>query len=159
MNREPVYISGLQKRMFFLSFGAAFISAFTQSVAVLADNLIVCTWMGENEIAAKTLAGPFYYILEIFAAGLAVGLQVVCAESFGAGKLDRVNRLFDQVFLLAAASMSVLTVLSLAFAPQMTALWGHGRSADLCRAVYQRAFMGDRALCALLHHGAHRHHG
>ena len=48
MNREPVYISGLQKRMFFLSFGAAFISAFTQSVAVLADNLIVCTWMGKT---------------------------------------------------------------------------------------------------------------
>lgn len=123
MNKR-IYISKIQQRMFFLSFATAFIAAFTQTLAVLIDNIIVCAFYGETEIAAVTVAGPFFYILEIPAAGLAVGIQTVCAKNIGAGQVDKVNRLFNQLFFFIGAVMLVLTVLSFLFTPQMAVMFG-----------------------------------
>lgn len=123
MNKR-IYISKIQQRMFFLSFATAFIAAFTQTLAVLIDNIIVCAFYGETEIAAVTVAGPFFYILEIPAAGLAVGIQTVCAKDIGAGQVDKVNRLFNQLFFFIGAVMLVLTVLSFLFTPQMAVMFG-----------------------------------
>ena len=123
MNKR-IYISKIQQRMFFLSFATAFIAAFTQTLAVLIDNIIVCAFYGETEIAAVTVAGPFFYILEIPAAGLAVGIQTVCAKDIGAGQVDKVNRLFNQLFFFIGAVMLALTVLSFLFTPQMAVMFG-----------------------------------
>ena len=123
MNKR-IYISKIQQRMFFLSFATAFIAAFTQTLAVLIDNIIVCAFYGETEIAAVTVAGPFFYILEIPAAGLAVGIQTVCAKNIGAGQVDKVNRLFNQLFFFIGAVMLALTVLSFLFTPQMAVMFG-----------------------------------
>ena len=123
MNKR-IYISKIQQRMFFLSFATAFIAAFTQTLAVLIDNIIVCAFYGETEIAAVTIAGPFFYILEIPAAGLAVGIQTVCAKDIGAGQVDKVNRLFNQLFFFIGAVMLALTVLSFLFTPQMAVMFG-----------------------------------
>jgi len=75
--RNGIYISRIQRRMFLLAFATAFAAAFTQTLAVLIDNVIVCTFYGETEVAAVSLAGPFFYLLEIPAAGLAAGIQTV----------------------------------------------------------------------------------
>ena len=119
-----IYISKIQRRMFFLSFATAFIAAFTQTLAVLIDNIIVCAFYGETEIAAVTLAGPFFYILEIPAAGLAAGIQTVCAKDIGAGQVEKVNRVFNQLFFFIGAVMVALTVLSFLLTPQMVFLFG-----------------------------------
>ena len=132
IDRSRIYISDLQRRMFFRAFVTAFAAAFTQTLAVLIDNVIVCACYGETEIAAAALAGPFFYLLEIPAAGLAAGLQTVCAKELGAGRIDRVNRLFSQVFSLAAGVMAVLTVLAFLSVPQMAVLFGaRGKTAGL----------------------------
>lgn len=122
--QNRIYISDLQERMFFRAFVTAFAAAFTQTLAVLIDNVIVCACYGETEIAAAALAGPFFYLLEIPAAGLAVGLQTVCAKELGAGRIERVNRLFNQVFSLLAGGLVVLTVLSFLGVRQMAFLFG-----------------------------------
>lgn len=119
-----IYISKIQRRMFLLSFVTAFIAVFTQTLAVLIDNIIVCAFYGETEIAAVTLAGPFFYILEIPAAGLAAGIQTVCAKDIGAGQVDKVNRVFNQLFFFIGAVMVALTALSFLFTPQMAFLFG-----------------------------------
>lgn len=124
MNRKRIYISDIQRRMFFLSFATAFIAVFTQTIAVLIDNIIVCAFYGEKEIAAVTLAGPFFYMLEIPAAGLAAGIQTVCAKEIGAGRVDQVNRIFNQIFFFIAAVMAALTVLSFLLVPKMAYLFG-----------------------------------
>lgn len=131
-NRDRIYISSIQKRMFFLAFATSFVAVFTQTLAVLIDNVIVCAFYGEAEIASVILAGPFFYLLEIPAAGLAAGIQVVCAKELGAGRVDRVNRLFNQIFLLSAAVLTILTVLSFLSAPQLAVLFGaRGNTAGL----------------------------
>ena len=111
MGSKGIYISRIQRRMFFLSFVTAFAAVFTQTLAVLIDNVIVCTFYGETEIAAVALAGPFFYLLEIPAAGLAMGIQTVCARDLGAGRIDKVSRQFTQIFFFSAAVLAVLTVL------------------------------------------------
>jgi len=110
--------------MFFLSFATAFTAVFTQTLAVLIDNIVVCAFYGEVEIAAVTLAGPFFYMLEIPAAGLATGIQTVCAKELGAGEVDKANRLFNQVFFFLAIIMGVLTGLSFLLVPQMSVWFG-----------------------------------
>ena len=124
MNKNQIYISSIQRRMFFLSFATAFIAAFTQTLAVLIDNIIVCAFYGETEIAAVTLAGPFFYMLEIPASGLAAGIQTVCAKEIGAGRVEKTNRIFNMLFFFIAAVTLALTVLSFLFVPQMTVLFG-----------------------------------
>ena len=124
LSRSSIYISRIQKRMFFHSFVTAFIAAFTQTLAVLIDNVIVCAFYGETEIAAVALANPFFYLLEIPATGLAAGLQAICAKETGAGRIDRANRLFNQVFFCSAIILAVLTVVSFLKASQMAVLFG-----------------------------------
>ena len=51
--------------MFFLSFATAFTAVFAQTLAVLTDSVIICAFYGEAEVAAASLAGPFFYLLEI----------------------------------------------------------------------------------------------
>ena len=132
MKSDRIYISKIQKRMFFLAFATAFIAAFTQTMAVLVDKVIVCAFYGEKEIASMALASPFFYMLEIPAAGLAAGIQAVCAKHLGAGQIGWVNRLFNQIFFLAAIVLTVLTALSFVSVPQMAVLFGaRGRTAAL----------------------------
>lgn len=124
MTNERIYISKIQRRMFFLSFATAFIAAFTQTLAVLIDNVIVCVFYGEAEIASVALASPFFYLLEIPAAGLAAGIQTVCARDLGEGAVERANRLFNQIFFFTGFVMIILTGISLLFAPQMSVWFG-----------------------------------
>lgn len=124
MRGNRVYISSIQKRMFFLAFATAFVAAFTQTLAVLVDNIIVCAFYGEQEIAAVALAGPFFYLLEIPAAGLAAGIQTVCAKEIGAGQIDKANRQFNQMFFLSAVVLVGLTVLAFLFVDQIAVLCG-----------------------------------
>ena len=118
--------------MFFLAFITAFIAAFTQTLAVLVDNVIVCAFYGESEIAAVTLAGPFFYLLEIPAAGLGAGIQTVCAKELGAGNVDGVNRKFSQIFFMSGFVLVILTALSFLCVPRMAVLFGaRGQTAGL----------------------------
>ena len=98
--------------MFLLAFATAFAAAFTQTLAVLIDKVIVCAFYGETEIAAVALAGPFFYLLEMPAAGLAAGVQTICAKELGAGQIERMNRKFNQIFYFSAIVLAALTVLS-----------------------------------------------
>ena len=41
MDRKRIYISSIQKRMFFLSFLTSFVAVFTQTLAVLIDRVVV----------------------------------------------------------------------------------------------------------------------
>ena len=118
--------------MFFRAFVMAFAAAFMQTFAVLIDNVVVCTFLGETEIAAVALASPFFYALEIPAAGLAAGLQVVCAKDLGAGKIELVEQKFNQLFFLAIGVLSVLTIIVFCCVPQLTVLFGaRGNTAAL----------------------------
>ena len=118
--------------MFFLAFATAFTAAATQTLAVLIDKVIICAFYGETEIAAVVLADPFFYLLEIPAAGLAAGIQTVCAKELGSGEIDSVNRRFNQIFFLSAIVLTVLTAISFLCVPQMAILFGaRGKTAAL----------------------------
>ena len=132
MKGNRTYISRIQSRMFFLAFATAFTAAATQTLAVLIDKVIICAFYGETEIAAVVLADPFFYLLEIPAAGLAAGIQTVCAKELGSGEIDSVNRRFNQIFFLSAIVLTVLTAISFLCVPQMAILFGaRGKTAAL----------------------------
>ena len=116
---NSIYIGSIQKRLFFLAFLTSFAAAFSQTLAVLVDNVIVCAFYGETEIAAVSLGTP-------------AGIQVVCARELGAGRIQRVNRLFNQIVWLAAPVLLALTVLVFLGVPRMAVLFGaRGNTAAL----------------------------
>lgn len=123
-SRNRIYISRIQRQMFLLSFATAFAAAFTQTLAVLIDKVVVCTFYREAEVAAVSLAEPFFYLLEIPAAGLAAGIQTVFAKETGAGQIDKVNRQFCQIFFLSSVILIILTAVSFLAVPGMAVLFG-----------------------------------
>ena len=96
--------------MFFLSFATAFTAVFAQTLAVLTDSVIICAFYGEAEVAAASLAGPFFYLLEIPAAGLAAGIQTVFAKEIGAGQIEKVNRQICQIFFLSSSLLMIRNI-------------------------------------------------
>ena len=124
VTRNRIYISRIQRRMFFLSFATAFTAVFAQTLAVLTDSVIICVFYGEAEVAAASLAGPFFYLLEIPAAGLAAGIQTVFAKEIGAGQIEKVNRQICQIFFLSSFILIILTAVSFLSAPGMAVLFG-----------------------------------
>ena len=129
---EHIYISDIQKRMFYCAFITAFSAALAQSISSFTDNFIVVTFLGEFETAAVSLSKPFIFILEIPAAGIALGIQTVCAREIGSGKIESVNRLFNEIVTLFAVVMAALTVAAYIFAPEIAVYSGaRGNAADL----------------------------
>ena len=132
MAAKKIYISSIQKRMFFLAFVTAFAAAFSQTLAAVIDEMIVCAFYGEQEIAAVSLTVPFFNLLEIPAAGLAAGIQAICARDIGAGKIRSANRKFNQIFFLSAAVSAIATLICFTCMNQLTYLFGaRGTAADL----------------------------
>ena len=128
--------------MFFLSFAITFIAVFTQTLAVLIDNIIVCAFYGEAEIASVTLAEPFFYMLEIPAAGIAAGIQTVCAKELGAGEVEKADRLFNQIFFFIAIVMAFLTGLSFLLVPRMTVWFGARGNTAVLQPIAEKYLYG-----------------
>ncbi len=54
------YVNDLQKKMFLMAFITAVFTEMSQIVALTVDSIVVCVFMGEREIAAVGITGPFF---------------------------------------------------------------------------------------------------
>ena len=95
-------------------------------------------------MAAVSLAGPFFYLQEIPAAGLAAGLQTVFAKELGSGQTDRVNRQFSQIFFSTLGLLAVLTVLAFSGIRGMAVLFGARGTRLRCGRSPRSTFTGSR---------------
>lgn len=145
---ESVYISSLQKRMFFSAFLTAAYTEFIEIIAFTIDTVIVCSFFGEREIAAVGLAGPVFFIIGMPAACFAGGLQTVCSQEMGRGHIDEVCRKFSQTLCLIAWAMSAAAAVLLLAVPKLAFLFGaRGNAADLAGLTSQ--YMYGIVLAAL----------
>ncbi len=104
------YVSSLQRKMFRYAFVTSVFTEFTQIIALTIDSLIVCVYLGDLEIGAVGIAGPFFYRVGIPACCLASGLQTLCAQEMGRGRVDGVAQLFGETATLTGAVLLALTV-------------------------------------------------
>ena len=118
--------------MFARAFVTAAMTEFAQIVALTIDSLIICVYLGENEIAAVGLTSPFFYIVGIPAACLGTGFQIACSREMGRGKIDDLNRVFSQSILFSIMSMALLTAAVFPAVPLLAQAFGaRGNTAHL----------------------------
>ena len=143
MNKQ--YVSSLQKKMFRYAFITSVFTEFTQIIALTVDSLIVCIYLGELEIGAVGIAGPFFYLVGIPACCLASGLQTLCAQEMGRGRVDGVGRLFSETVSLTGAVLLALTAIVALTVPGIAWLFGaRGSTAEMhpatCQYLYGLTF-------------------
>lgn len=130
--RERIYVSSLQKKMFRTAFFTAVFTEFTQIVALTIDAFIVCFFLGEKEIAAVGLASPFFFLAGIPATCFASGLQTVCSQEMGRGHVDEVIRKFSQTMIFVVCVMIAVTIAIFLCVPQLAFIFGaRGDAAEL----------------------------
>ena len=139
------YVSSLQKKMFRYAFITSVFTEFTQIIALTVDSLIVCMYLGELEIGAVGIAGPFFYLVGIPACCLASGLQTLCAQEMGRGRVDGVGRLFSETVSLTGAVLLALTAIVALTVPGIAWLFGaRGSTAEMhpatCQYLYGLTF-------------------
>ena len=118
--------------MFLSAFATAAFTEFINILALTIDAIIVCTFLGEREIAAVGLASPFFYLSGIPATALATGLQTLCTQNLGRGQIDSVSRYFNETLAFAACLMALMTAALFFFNRQLAFLFGaRGNAADL----------------------------
>ncbi len=139
------YVSSLQRKMFALAFLTSAFTEFTQIIALTVDSVIVCRFLGEKEIAAVGISGPFFFLVGILASCLSSGLQTICSQELGRGHLEDVSQRFSETVLWATVCLSALTAVVFLTVPQIAFLFGaRGKGADLhaltCQYLYGLGF-------------------
>ncbi len=129
---KKIHVSKLQRKVFWSAFLTATFTEFISVIALAIDSLIVCNFLGENEIAAVGIASPFFFLSGIPATCLSAGLQTMCTQKMGCGKIEEVNQCFKEVITFTSYLMIVITAIVYIAAPQLAFLFGaNGNSANL----------------------------
>ena len=130
MVRNP--ISKLQKKMFLSAFITSGITEFTQILALTIDSIIVCRFLGAEEIAAVGVVSPFFFLVGIPSTCLATGLQTVCTREMGRGHIKEVNQRISETVLFTCIAMAVFMILVFPTVPALAWIFGaRGNAAQL----------------------------
>ena len=81
------------------------------------DGIIVGQFVSETAFSGVATCQPLAYFFLAFATGLSVGVGIVVAQYFGAGKHDRLPVAIDTALLLLGSLGLLLTVVSFIIAP------------------------------------------
>lgn len=88
----------------------------------LADTRIVGSFLGDTALAAVGATGSLNSLVIGVMTGLTTGFAMIPARYFGAGDRDEVRRSVGAIFVLAVLTALTLTVLTVAFLPQILRL-------------------------------------
>lgn len=95
------------------------IGNFFQQMYSFSDTLIVGRTLGENALGAVGSTSSLQFLVLGFANGLTVGLAIITAQKFGAKDIVSVKRSFAMSILITAVTSVIVTILALAFLPQI----------------------------------------
>ena len=89
-----------------------------QQLYNIADSLVAGKFIGENALAAVSLAFPVQNLMIAVATGTGVGVNAALSRNLGEKNFDRANRIADHALFLAAMSYIVFALFGLFFARQ-----------------------------------------
>lgn len=98
-----------------------------QRIYNFADVFIVGKFLGDDALAAVSIAGSAMYLLQSVMMGLTTGVSVVIAQYYGAGQKEKVSETFMTSIYVAAISVLIITFSGIAGArPLLRALQTSG---------------------------------
>ena len=126
MNEDSEHLQTIIFRRLVL---AGFIRSLTNSITNMIDSIIAGRYLGTAGLSAMKLALPIFSIFALFSVVLGSGLSVVVSKDITRGRRDRANKVFQQVFTVAALISLVMMAMAI-FCPDVPARWMAGASAD-----------------------------
>ena len=84
------------------------LSMFAEKTGLMIDGTLTGKFLGTSAIAAFGLTVPYQKFVTIFTLVMALGMQILCSQSLGAGKLRKANGIFS---LATAATVGVAILL------------------------------------------------
>lgn len=100
------------------------LTALTTTLGMLIDNVIVGWSLGNTALAAMSIISPVSLILSAFGNICSGGGTARAARAMGSGRQAQVNSIFTLTLLFALGAGALLTIIGLAFTPQIAALLG-----------------------------------
>lgn len=82
-----------------------------QRIYNFADAYIVGKYLGDEPLAAVSIAGTAMYLLHSLMMGLTTGVSVVISQYYGAGEQDKVKETFVSSIYVAVISTVIITVI------------------------------------------------
>lgn len=101
-----------------------FMMELANAVACMVDGFTVSHFLGNDAMAAFGIASPFFSLAAIVSGILMVSCQVLTSKSLGKGNTKEADSIFNSLFTVGLIFSIVFTVLGVAFAGQIAALFG-----------------------------------
>ncbi len=121
-----------------------FFSNLFQQLYNAVDSLIVGNFIGDEALAAVGSSGSLIFLLTGFVNGVSLGAGVLVARHFGSGDDDSLRRTVHTTVALGLAAGAALTVIGIAFTPQILRWMGTPDNVIGNSVIYFRIyFMGS----------------
>lgn len=100
------------------------LSMFAEKAGTFIDGVITGKFLGTEAIAAFGLTMPYQKFVEIFTLVMALGMQILCSKTLGAGKLREANGIFSLALTVAVGVAIVMFGITILFTGQIIDLLG-----------------------------------
>lgn len=100
------------------------LSALAATAGMLIDNIVVGRCLGSVELGAMGIVGPISLVFSAFGNIVSGGGTARASQALGKGDRKQMSRIFTVSMLYVLAAGVILTVLGLAFAPQIATVLG-----------------------------------
>lgn len=120
--RELDFTEGSPLKLILSFYWPLLMTSMLQQLYNFADTWIVGKGLGDNALAAVGNMGSLFFLIVGFSFGLANGFSVLVAQSYGARDSENLKHRFAAVIELGVVLAVSLSVVSVAFLPQMLRL-------------------------------------
>ena len=110
---------------------AQIFSALAVSLCLLVDNIMIGRFLGDQAMAAYSLANPLVLCIGAIGTLLSAGVQVACGKSLGSGSQEETNAGYSAALAVSAVVSALFMAAVLLFAPALARIMGAGKSGGL----------------------------
>ena len=110
---------------------AQIFSALAVSLCLLVDNIMIGRFLGDQAMAAYSLANPLVLCIGAIGTLLSAGVQVACGKSLGSGSQEETNAGYSAALAVSAVVSALFMAAVLLFAPVLARVMGAGKSGGL----------------------------
>ena len=107
------------------------LAALAVSVCLLIDNIMIGQFLGEEGLAAYSLANPVLLFIGAVGSMLTAGAQVACSRSLGSGSREETDRGYSSAIVLGLGFSLVFMMIVLVFRNMLATAMGAGSEGSL----------------------------
>lgn len=121
MNKSNDYII---RKMFEKTLLIMILSTISATLGMLVDGIIIGNFLGVDAMAAYGMVSPAYLVMSFFGGVLSTGMQTICSECMGKGKMDEANGIFSLTCVLGFLASVLFAIVIVLLATPISMLLG-----------------------------------